>query len=709
MESLRRVALATVLMMMLLSASWVGTQAQDDSGETNDPVAAEVTQEAEATPLPEATPEPETSEASAGTLAAVGSGIALPLLEDLAAASAIAENITFDVTGTDAGLDAFCTGEAQIAATSRAITVDEDARCINNEVEYIELLLGHSILTVIRNPEQDLNVCLTQADLTTLFAPSATGRTLDWTTTSVYVEPTPEAETPDSEATPDPEATPEAEADGSPLPLSVFVPEFSTLSYAQLDERVAGDGIRSDATLTTMDAIIQAVSDTPGALGVVSLQAAQEAGDIVTNFQLRGEAGCQAPNVSAVENGIYEAADRLFVYVNQANIADLTDLLALFADVETGSQLIVQAGFTPPTTGAFITNGLVIAGDLEGRQFSALDEGFEVPETLLGEIAIGGAPHVFSWVQRVTDSLGNQQANLTINTFFEGEAAGLRRMCNGELDVVFAYDEASEERREACAANDINEIYSLSLGHQAAVLVANAQDTYAFCLTPQELETIWGAPSGGEVENWSQVGEAFPDQAMTLFGAADGAVVNDLLLIASSDPVLPVRADTEENSDPLFRAAATANVGGALTYMMWPEYQRVQRNGQQNIQLVSVDAGEGCVAPSLETIADESYPLTREAVLLAPQEALTNINVQSFIWTLFEDVNFGGLTSANFVGLDFTDLQDVRAMLELDFAFAQEAVNEAREAAAAAENEAEAEAETTAEPDAETTAEPDAE
>ncbi|MBZ0289061.1 MAG: phosphate-binding protein, partial [Anaerolineae bacterium] len=75
-----------------------------------------------------------------------------------------------------------------------------------------------------------------------------------------------------------------------------------------------------------------------------------------------------------------------------------------------------------------------------------------------------------------------------------------------------------------------------------------------------------------------------------------------------------------------------ANVEGGLTYLSWTDYQRVLANNQQRIQLVGVNGGNGCVAPSEATINDGTYPLTRASKLLVNTKSLTRSEVQSFLW-----------------------------------------------------------------------------
>jgi hypothetical protein len=121
--------------------------------------------------------------------------------------------------------------------------------------------------------------------------------------------------------------------------------------------------------------------------------------------------------------------------------------------------------------------------------------------------------------------------------------------------------------------------------------------------------------------------------------------------------------------------------------MTWSDYQRVLLNNQDRIQLVQVDNGNGCVTPAPETIANDSYPLSRPANLIVSRPALSRVEVQSLLWYWASDENYNLLENAGYVGLAFGDLPNLREDLQRLF------------------NQAAAEAEVTPEPGVELTPE----
>jgi phosphate transport system substrate-binding protein len=609
----------------------------------------------------------------------VGSGVVAPLLQAFADASETDIPLELNIAGTNSGFETFCAGEAAITVSTRPISVDEEAACAANEVFYLELLAGVNAAAFVAHPGVEAAQCFTSLDLDLILPPSATGQITNWTQISpAYTD----------------------------LPLSVFIPREDTPNFALVDALVEGVGLRTDAAQLADDAaIIDSVSQTPGALGLVSLPAAEAAGDAVKILLLDvGDAPrCEPPSARGVETRAYGLGERLFVYVNEGSL-DQTRPLLDFISSDEAAAVVAEAGFTAPSEIAYTTNRDILANVTEGRQFSREVTAFEIPPQIIGQLNIGGAATAYSFIQAVTDNFVAIYPSVTLNRNIEGTPAGFRRLCNGEFDLALANRPPTEEEQGNCDANNIATV-SFDLGRQAVVLVANDAADYLTCLTTDQLATIWRSSSSGTVESWDQVDESFPAGEMFLFAPTYGSPYADLLLITTTGGADPGRTDIELSDDPLYRAAATGNVETALAYMSYPDYLAVLENEQQNIQLVAVDGGDGCIEPSAEAIADGTYPLTQPLLIIANQVALNRIEVQSLLWTIFSDENYFLLEDAGLIGIDFAALPDLRDNLQDAFTAAAEAAVNAAEATAEPTAEATAEGTEAAEPTAEATAE----
>jgi len=604
------------------------------------------------------------------TITVVGSGIVQPLFQALAEANAAEVNLSINVTGTATGFTQFCAGEADITTATRAITSEESSNCNINNQSYFELLIGQDIVAFVANPAADFAQCLTRAQLNSIFAPSAEGQTTNWQ--QIF----PEA--PDT-------------------PLTALLPPESTSTYAILDQVVEGDGIRGDASTVSDSAeLLTAVSETPGAIGVARLSdvAATDQAVLTLDLNAADVDGCQSPTPENVDDNLYLAANSLRLYVNTNSLSKpgLGDLLNSLTSDES-AQIIAEQGFVAPTATAAQKNIDTLQAAITGEPIVQAESEYTVPVGVAGTVSVGGAANGFNFIKTASDTFTAINSAITIETKVEGEPAGVRRLCNGEVDITTTYRDLTEEEAGNCAANNIT-LIPIQLGNQSVVLVANGSDEYLSCLTTEQITTIWRADSAETVGTWNQVNADFPDTPLMLFAPENGSTDTDLMLIQASGADLINRDDAaDSNNDPLYRAAATANVDGGLTYMSWQDYQRVLSSNQANIQLVAVDGGSGCVAPDEATIIDGSYPLTRPGQLIINKSSLAKLEVQAFAWYLLSNENFPNLEANGFIGVRFGDLDDIRANLQQAFTEAEiEMIQRAAEATPEATVEATAEA-----------------
>lgn len=568
-----------------------------------------------------------------------GSGVAAPLFEALAAAAEA--EVDVQVTGTSAGLQALCAGDAQVALATRPISVEEEASCNASGVEFVEVLAGHNLVAFVTGPDSELPQCLSLTDLTTVLAPSAQTQLQNWS----QVNP--------------------AFAD---VPLAIYGPAVDTATYALTDSIIEGIGLRAD--LQTPDSLTAAVEEA-GALVVTGLADALAAGDAVRILavDMQTGTGCTAPSAGAVENRTYPAAESLYVYA-EASSAQSDALTAVFETLtgEEGAALVEEAGFTPATADAYAATREALANAITGRLFTLNVTDFSVPEQLSGAITIVGSPTLVQYFQDLAAEFTAEYPAVTTETAFVGSTGGLNRLCAGTADITVLDTDISDEANANCADNNVT-VTTVDLGSEAVVLLASADADYLSCLTTEQIATTWRADTEDPITSWSQVADSFDDAPMYLFAPAEGtSSAADLLMIETVGSALPTRADiTERNNDPLYRAAAVANASSGLTLMTWPEYQTVLNSEQDGVQLVAVDAGEGCVEPGTVTIGDDSYALSRPVQLLVSQSALARPEVQALLWTTLADENYGLLQLADLTGIEFGDLPALRADLQSQF------------------------------------------
>ncbi len=592
------------------------------------------------------------------TISVIGSAVVNTLIKDMAQAAGISVEVT--TTGTAAGIDRFCNGAIDLATASRQMTPAEATICAANDVAHSEFALGHNILAFAAGPDAPL-ACLSVEQIDSSLKPSASNSPTDWSTLG----------------------------QASDLPLTLILPADDKIEYAILDSMVVGDGLRQDVvTYADSAEAIALVGETAGAIAILPWEDARDSD--VNLLDVSGEAGaCSAPTAAAVESGDYPAAHTLYVYVNRARLEarpGLAELMQFLFDAA-NAPLIAAAGITAPSSDALAVNAALFADAEALAEMGASHSAYEAPANLSGSIAIAGAANSHTLLEPIAELLRANNTELEINFEYGGVAASLARLCSAETDIAALDANLKADMPADCGDSDIATL-SLPLGAMATVLLRNAGDDFASCLTTAQINRLWRAGADETPQDWSQVDPSFPVANITLFGLSSLGVETDILLQTADTIIPPIRRDTEQDFDPLYRAAAVANVPGALTYMTWQDYQRVRDNDQANIELVAIDGGDGCIAPTADAIAAGGYPLSRGASLLAHEQSLADLNVQSFLWALFNDANWSRVSNQGFIGVSLAELPAIRRSLRAAFSDAEAMFSpavESDEAAAADE------------------------
>ncbi len=134
---------------------------------------------------------------------------------------------------------------------------------------------------------------------------------------------------------------------------------------------------------------------------------------------------------------------------------------------------------------------------------------------LSGAVRVDGSSTVapMSTVAAELFQEANPDVQVTVGT--SGTGGGFEKFCNGETDINDASREIKDEEGAACEAKGIT-YTALEIALDALTVVVNKENTWATCLTTEQLGKIWAPDS--TVDNWNQVDPSFPDEKLTLFG-----------------------------------------------------------------------------------------------------------------------------------------------------------------------------------------------
>jgi phosphate transport system substrate-binding protein len=239
-----------------------------------------------------------------------------------------------------------------------------------------------------------------------------------------------------------------------------------------------------------------------------------------------------------------------------------------------------------------------------------------------------------------------------------GTGGGFERFCVGETDISNASRAIDEDEAAICEENGI-EYVELRVATDALTNVVNLENDWASCVTVEQLNAIWKPES--TVTNWNQIDPAYPDVPLKLYGAGTDSGTFDYFTDVINGEEGASRTDYSATEDDNVTVQGVGGDRGALGYFGFSYFEE----NQDKLKALEVDAGSGCVAPSVETAQDGSYtPLSRPLFMYVKLGSLTgNEAVADFVRYTLENAE-SIATEAQFVPLSQAQIDEQQQALE---------------------------------------------
>jgi phosphate transport system substrate-binding protein len=292
-------------------------------------------------------------------------------------------------------------------------------------------------------------------------------------------------------------------------------------------------------------------------------------------------------------------------------------LTATFAFAACGS------GASPSPTGAAPTDG-------------ATTEPSMAP--LSGTVTIDGSSTVYPITELVAEEFQLANTGVQVPVTFSGTGGGFKKFCTGETDINDAsrpIKADDEGEGVACEANGV-EWVELQVAIDGLTVVVNPANDFAACLTVEELATIYG-PDSPEQLLWSDVRDDFPAEEVERYmpGADSGTFDYFTEEINGETDAATTFAVQSEDDNQLVTGVAGDTY--AIAFFGYAYYVE----NTDKLKAVEVDGGDGCVAPTEDTINDNSYSPLSRPIFIYPDvgKAKERPELKAFVDFYLENTN----------------------------------------------------------------------
>jgi phosphate transport system substrate-binding protein len=235
---------------------------------------------------------------------------------------------------------------------------------------------------------------------------------------------------------------------------------------------------------------------------------------------------------------------------------------------------------------------------------------------LSGTIRIDGSSTVGPFAQAAAEEFQGQNPGVKVTVGTSGTGGGFEKFCAGETDISDASRPIDEEEEvPLCEKNNVT-YKEVQVANDGISITTNKNLTVD-CMTVEQLKELW--QQGSKVNSLSQIDSQFPDTQLELFGPGTDSGTFEFFTEEINGEEGNTRKDYQPSEDDNVLVQGVEGSDGGLGYFGFSYYEQ----NQDNLNLISVNDGSGCVAPSKESISSGEYkPLSRPLFMYPSQKAL---------------------------------------------------------------------------------------
>jgi phosphate transport system substrate-binding protein len=307
----------------------------------------------------------------------------------------------------------------------------------------------------------------------------------------------------------------------------------------------------------------------------------------------------------------------------------------------------------------------------------ASDDGDNAGGSSTGAVVISGSSTVEPISSIVAEDFAAANDGFEYSVDGPGTGDGFALFCNGETDISDASRPIKDEEAADCEANGIEYVELRVAIDGISVLTSPANDAVS-CLSFGDLYALLGPESQG-FDSWSAANELaaeldgefgtsnapFPDASLEVTAPGEESGTYDSFLELVFEDIAEARG-TDPVARPDYTASADDNVivegiGGSDTSLGWVGFAFFEENADA-VRALEVDGGDGCVAPTAETIASTEYPISRDLfIYVNTANAADNESLAAFVDYYLSDEGIAAVDEAGYVPLTPEALDETRA------------------------------------------------
>ncbi len=297
--------------------------------------------------------------------------------------------------------------------------------------------------------------------------------------------------------------------------------------------------------------------------------------------------------------------------------------------------------------------------------------------SLSGSISVTGSSTVEPITSLLAEAFAETHGGVAFSVAGPGSGDGHKAACAGEVQIWNSSRQIKDEEAECINGAGI-EFIELRVAIDGISVITAAGNDAIGCLNFEDLYSLVGVESTG-FDSWADANSLnaelggsgpFGDGALEIFAPGEESGTFDSFIEIALEDVWEHRVEAghaDENFAvrPDYNASANDNViidgvSGNEHSLGWVGFAFADEN-RDKVKLVDVDGGDGCVAPTPETIASAEFPIARFLYTYVDAGQASDPAVKAFVDFMLSDEGQPYVVEAGYVGLSPADLEQSRS------------------------------------------------
>lgn len=306
----------------------------------------------------------------------------------------------------------------------------------------------------------------------------------------------------------------------------------------------------------------------------------------------------------------------------------------------------------------------------EGSDSTTTTSGSGDGSALVGSIFISGSSTVEPVSALNAEAFRAEHPEVGVTVEGPGTGDGFKKFCSGETDISDASRAIKDSEVEDCEAAGI-EFIELRFAIDGLSVLTSKNNSAVSCVSFGDLYALIGPESIG-FRSWADANDLagslegtntpYPDADLVVTGPGEESGTYDSFVELVLEDLADERG-VDAATRPDYTASANDNViiegiAGTDTSLGWVGYAFFLAN-EDRVSALEVDGGDGCVAPTPETIADGSYPIARPLFIYVNKaKAEASPALAAYVDFYLSEAGLSSVDQAGYIRLaDYADLR----------------------------------------------------